>query len=333
MLELVSPLAGQRFVHRLVLHGTVRLVSATSARIRCVAGSRTVASWTIGNGAGQARDRGQGASAQAIDAVLPERDLPTRRWIWLRWLADVEGQRRPVLLDSFPVRRARHVGPRTPRHEYGRVWDREVRNARDARIAVAGYADENEWRRSGESTAHHVQERLDLRPDSVVLEIGCGAGRVGDHLAPHVGTWIGADTSAQMLAHARTALTSHANVRLVQLNGYDLHGVDDGSVDAVYCTAVFMHLDEWDRYRYVEEAARVLRPGGGLYIDNFDLRSPDGWRLFTDMARLDPASRPANVSKASTAQELEWYAMQAGFIDVTVETGALFVTVTARRPA
>jgi ubiquinone/menaquinone biosynthesis C-methylase UbiE len=175
-----------------------------------------------------------------------------------------------------------------------------------------------------------VRESLQLQPTDSVLEIGCGAGRVGAHLSEHVQLWIGADASANMLAHAKAALASRPNVRFVHLNGFDLHGVESGSLDAVYCTAVFMHLDEWDRYRYIVEARRVLRPGGRLYVDNFDLRSRDGWALFLEMAKQDPAVRPPNVSKASTEQELVWYVEQAGFTVMAVNTGDLFVTVTAR---
>ena len=39
-----------------------------------------------------------------------------------------------------------------------------------------------------------------------------------------------------------------------------------------------MHLDEWDRYRYLTEFFRVLGPGGVVYVDNFDLAVPRGGR-------------------------------------------------------
>ena len=49
-------------------------------------------------------------------------------------------------------------------------------------------------------------------------------------------------------------------MELVEISGYDLSGVADASVDVVYCTVVFMHLESWDRYNYISEAFRVLRP-------------------------------------------------------------------------
>jgi putative nucleotidyltransferase with HDIG domain len=103
--------------------------------------------------------------------------------------------------------------------------------------------------------------------------------------------------------------------------------VADRSLDVVYCTGVFMHLDEWERFRYVVEARRVLRPGGRLYVDNFNLLEPEGWALFMEHFRMDPSKRPANVSRHSTPQELERYLAQAGYENVRVRTGGLWVTV------
>ena len=162
------------------------------------------------------------------------------------------------------------------------------------------------------------------------MEIGCGAGRVGRFLAPACRHWTGGDVSPNMLHFAATALADLPNVSTVQLNGYDLTGVADRSFDVVYCTGVFMHLDEWERYRYIVEARRVLRPGGRLYVDNFNLLEPEGWALFMEHFRQDPSKRPANVSRHSTPAELEAYVTNAGFTDVKVRTGGLWVTVVGR---
>lgn len=152
-------------------------------------------------------------------------------------------------------------------------------------------------------------------------------------MAPRCQEWVGADVSENMLRHAQHALARQRNVSFVHVNGIDLSGISDNSFDVVYCTAVFMHLDEWDRFRYVCEAHRVLKPGGRVYYDNFCLISPDGWGLFEQMSKLDPAARPPNISKSSTAEELRAYAIRAGFGGVRVRVGTLFVTVIAQKGA
>ena len=216
---------------------------------------------------------------------------------------------------------------------YGHVWDAAAQSEADARVSVCGTADAAEWQRSGEATASDVRTEAAVGPTDVVLEIGCGAGRVGRHLAPHCARWIGADVSVNMIRFAEEGLGDHRNVSFVKLNGFDLTGVETASLDVVYCTGVFMHLDEWERYRYIVEARRVLKAGGRLYVDNFNLLTDDGWAVFEELSKMDPARRPANVSRQSTPQELEAYVTRAGFADIRVRTGGLWLTVVATRPA
>lgn len=229
--------------------------------------------------------------------------------------------------------RIRRQDTTTARGNYGGVWDdQEVSGSIvNARISVAGNADPEEYSRSGESTASDIVEQARVTPNDTVLEIGCGTGRVGIKLAPRCGHWIGSDVSQNMLRHAKETLRDLKNVSFLHLNGTDLHGIADQSVDVAYCSGVFMHLDEWDRYRYVVEARRVLKPGGRLYIDNFNLRSEEGWALFEDLYHLEPAARPPNISRSSTPEELLTYAERASFTDIRVLTRGLWVTVIGRK--
>jgi SAM-dependent methyltransferase len=267
----------------------------------------------------------------AFDAVIPLEHARSRAW--LRIVASsatgVPGLR---VLGITRLVRARPGDKLPPRAAYGAVWDAVATTLSDAQFSVAGTTDPAALADSGRSTADDVARETGIRGTDTVLEIGCGVARVGASLAPRCARWIGADVSGEMLRHARAALAGHANVSLIQLNGVDLAGVDDASVDVAYCTGVFMHLDEWERYRYLAEAFRVLRPGGRVYVDNINLLSPEGWTIFTQTMRMDPLARPVNVSKTSTPEELSWFATQAGFVDVRTRGGSLWITAIARKP-
>jgi ubiquinone/menaquinone biosynthesis C-methylase UbiE len=324
------PLPGQPFVHGFEVAGWAAVPGGSAPIVAVHVGGAKV--W---EGQADLPRTDAGPEARGFSVFLKASQMPRHgRFPWLRVTARPQGasEAQAKVLHSMPLQRGRLLSS-LPRWAYGSVWDRASRSLYNARLSVAGYADQAEWDRSGEETARHIATQLCITTDHQVLEIGCGAGRVGDKLAPRCRHWTGADVSQNMLGHAREALQRHGNVSLVHLNGFDLAGIADASQDVVYCTAVFMHLDEWDRYRYVTEFFRVLRPGGRVYFDNFDLRSPDGWKLFTDMANLDVAMRPPNVSKASTSEELTWYAERAGFEDISAATGMLWLTVVGRKPA
>jgi len=214
------------------------------------------------------------------------------------------------------------------RSRYKDVWNTLATTEEDAKRFVAGYTDEAELARTAEHTRQMLQTTVGIGSDDVVLEIGAGVGRVGRAVAPLCREWIGADVSENMLRHLRRRLADLPNVRTVALSGYDLAPVPSGSVDVVYCTVVFMHLDEWDRFGYVREGFRVLRPGGRMLVDNFNLASDEGWAFFeATMRDHPPRKRPPHISKASTPQELEAYFRRAGFTDVRqIESGMWIIT-------
>jgi SAM-dependent methyltransferase len=236
------------------------------------------------------------------------------------------------LLQSIARRLSRPDAAASRGHESGRLWDRVAQTSGDARRAITGHDDPREWEDGGRATADDIIAGTGITIADTVLDIGCGAGRVGVHVAPRVRRWIGADVSRQMLAHARAALAGASNVELVHLSGDGLPPSFAGTVDVVYCTSVFPHLEEWDRYRYVQGAFRALKPGGRLYVDGFSLLGEDGWAIFEQTTRLRPDERPSHATRASTAQELETLARRAGFEAVRVREGPLYVTVFARKP-
>jgi len=219
------------------------------------------------------------------------------------------------------------------RSDYKATWDKLAANSDDAKIYVAGYSDEAELDRMGGYTADLLDRFVRIRKSDVILEIGCGVGRVGKFVARRCQKWIGTDISGNMLKYARRRLETVPNVQLIELGEVGLREIESSSVDVVYCTVVFMHLFEWDRYRYVLEAFRVLRRGGRCFFDNVDITSTHGWKVFMDSYAFEPARRPAHLSMVSSGDELLTYARKAGFKDVRLHRwDDAWVGVTGVRP-
>ena len=210
--------------------------------------------------------------------------------------------------------------------KYKNVWQSLALSQEGATTYVSGYSDEEKMYATADDTLYILRETVGIRSDDIFLEIGCGVARVGRSLAPFVKEWIGCDVSREMLRIAERKLIGIDNTRLVEVSGYDLSPIPSGSVDVVYCTVVFMHLDEWDRYSYCLEAMRVLRPGGRFYCDNANIASEEGWAMFEDVRnKFPPHARPLHASRCSSVPELETFLARAGFADYQVKTRPMWV--------
>jgi ubiquinone/menaquinone biosynthesis C-methylase UbiE len=103
-----------------------------------------------------------------------------------------------------------------------------------------------------------------LTPETVLLDIGCGIGRMDRCLAPRVGRLIAFDVSGEMLARARDYMAGITNTEFVEGNGFDLRPISDGTVDVIYSHSVFLHLPREAVESYIADSNRVLRQGGSL---------------------------------------------------------------------
>ena len=222
--------------------------------------------------------------------------------------------------------------PQPARSEYKKVWSALSTTEDQAKLHVIGVTEEAALQSTGEETLRFLQESVGIRKDDVVLEIGCGIGRVGRTVAPLCRKWIGCDVASNMLSLAAERLRDLPGVELKEISGYDLVGVADASVDVVYCTVVFMHLETWDRYNYVLEAFRVLRPNGRIYVDNINLCSDGGWKVFEVHRAMSSTNRPPHMTQNSTPQEIETYLKRAGFSDVRVRTNDDWIRASGIKP-
>jgi SAM-dependent methyltransferase len=141
---------------------------------------------------------------------------------------------------------------------------------------------------AGRRLAEELASREMLEPDSRLLDIGCGCGRVALHLLDSpIAAYVGFDRHAGMIEWARSHIGAaddrfqfqHVDVR----SGYEevdsnvgtisaaefVFPYDDGVFTGALAASVFTHMDFPATRRYLTETARVLAPGGRVLASYF----------------------------------------------------------------
>jgi len=166
--------------------------------------------------------------------------------------------------------------------------------------------------------AREQLERLDLNGDEVVLDAGCGSGRVTALLADLVprGRVYAVDLAPSMVAHAREALGERVTVLCQDLVELDL----PERVDAIFSNATFHWIHDHDAL--FAALHRTLEPGGQLVAQCGGLGNIDAFRTLADqVAGEEPYARyfadwqrPWNyATDDATANRLK----RAGFTEVS----------------
>jgi trans-aconitate 2-methyltransferase len=162
-------------------------------------------------------------------------------------------------------------------------------------------------------------ERLTLEGDEVVLDAGCGSGRVTAELAERVprGRVYGVDASPAMVEHAQQALDDRATILCQDLVALQL----PEPVDVVFSNATFHWIHDHDGL--FAAIHRSLKPGGRLLAQCGGRGNIDAFRRAADEVAAEQAfashfegwQRPWNYA---TAEETADRLTRVGF--TTVET-------------
>jgi SAM-dependent methyltransferase len=125
-------------------------------------------------------------------------------------------------------------------------------------------------------------ERCGLKPNDYLIDVGCGSGRLAFALGHS--TWrdsiryLGIDVVPTMLEFAAQKC-EQPRWRFDLVTEPKIPEAD-GVADMVCFFSVFTHLLQEESFLYLEEARRVLKPGGRIIATYLDMADARHWSIF-----------------------------------------------------
>lgn len=170
-------------------------------------------------------------------------------------------------------------------------------------------------------------DRMGIKNGDIVLDIGCGTGRLALYVSKIVGpsgSLTGIDPSPYRVGIADRKCKGMAlnNVRFMIGRGEDLSAFSDGAFDHAYYSSVFHWIA--DKYTALREAYRVLKPGGNVGITTVDKDYP--FTLKQPMEEIfsrEPYAGQVKMDEFShmlvSKNELRELLGRAGFCDIRID--------------
>jgi len=165
---------------------------------------------------------------------------------------------------------------------------------------------------------YHLLRSLGLSDGQLVVDVGCGCGRLAVQLArfPLI-RYVGCDVVQRLLDHA-SEISGRPDWRFVCSDGAGIP-CEDGAADLVCFFSVFTHLLHEDIFRYFRESARVLKPGGRLVFSFLEFRIRCHWTPFIETVQSTLPGQ--HMNQFIDRDAIRAWAEHAGFEVVQLHDG------------
>jgi ubiquinone/menaquinone biosynthesis C-methylase UbiE len=159
-----------------------------------------------------------------------------------------------------------------------------------------------------------ILQRHGLGAGSRVIDVGCGSGRLASALAKIEGiAYHGTDVVAAFIAHARAHAPAH--FRFTLCDGLRIPD-SDASAEFVTFFSVLTHLHQHESFIYLQDAVRVLKPGGRVVMTFLEISNPAHWPVFENIVANTRAERHQHLDQFFEVAVIETWASRLG---LTVE--------------
>lgn len=159
-----------------------------------------------------------------------------------------------------------------------------------------------------------------LATDGYLIDVGCGSGRLAMPLsADHTGPYLGVDLAPDLIAHARK-IVGRPDWRFEVIDHIGIPEAD-GRADMVCFFSVLTHLLHEQAYWYLEEARRVLKPGGRIVFSFLEYAEPVHWDIFLETVKASKARVPIPLNVFLDREAIVLWAKALGLEVVDIRSG------------
>jgi SAM-dependent methyltransferase len=168
---------------------------------------------------------------------------------------------------------------------------------------------------------YYLLRSLGLKDGHLLVDVGCGSGRLACQLAPYSEIrYVGIDVVPRLVEYAKI-LCKRPDWEFLVTDGSSIP-VPSGTADYTVFFSVFTHLLHEDTYKYIREAARVVRPGGFLVMSFIEFKVPMNWGIF--IAMVDNAKPGQHLNQFIDRDGIQAWADHAGFEVESIRAGDTF---------
>lgn len=168
--------------------------------------------------------------------------------------------------------------------------------------------------KTGLKDANFLKKFVDK--NSVVLDIGCGGGRVEKFLADYCNEIHGIDMSPKAVRIAQR-FANKPNAFFHSVGNNKLEIFNDSTFDLVFEIATFHHMPREDFYNYILEVQRVLKRDGVFFLTFNDITTDFNYNYFAYHALMNDYT--VNRMRFYTEDEIRFLLKKVGFKNISIK--------------
>jgi ubiquinone/menaquinone biosynthesis C-methylase UbiE len=155
-----------------------------------------------------------------------------------------------------------------------------------------------------------ILQAAGLAEEMRIVDLGCGSGRLAATLHGRGKiSYVGIDIIQSLLDYARTKAPSY---EFILHRGLSIPQ-DDASADFVSAFSLFTHLLQAETYIYLQEAVRVLKPGGKAVFSFLEFTEPKHWAVFEHTVAVTRGGTGDHLNMFLERSTIDLWAQKLGF--------------------